>query len=175
MGWRVNSQNYNLNRDYAKADAPEMQAMLRLLDAWDPVLYVDLHVTDGAQFEVDVSNNLEPVLTGDPGMQPGGRALIKELNAALTAQGSLPVDFYPSFRDTDDPMSGFDASAVSAALLDRVLGGPKSLFAARRNAFVEGLPDAGAHHAQHPREARRDDGEAGTRLAQARARCRRSR
>jgi hypothetical protein len=111
MGWRVNSQNYNLNRDYAKADAPEMQAMLRLLDAWDPVLYVDLHVTDGAQFEVDVSNNLEPVLTGDPGMQPGGRALIKELNAALTAQGSLPVDFYPSFRDNDDPMSGFEASA----------------------------------------------------------------
>jgi hypothetical protein len=110
MGWRVTSQNYNLNRDYTKADAPEMQAMLRLLDAWDPVLYVDLHVTDGAQFEVDVSNNLEPVLTGDTGMQPGGRALIKELNTALTAQGSLPVDFYPSFRENDDPMSGFDAS-----------------------------------------------------------------
>ena len=110
MGWRVTSQNYNLNRDYTKADAPEMQAMLRLLDAWDPVLYVDLHVTDGAQFEVDVSNNLEPLNTGDPGMQPGGRALVKELNAALTAQGSLPIDFYPSFRDTDDPMSGFDVS-----------------------------------------------------------------
>jgi hypothetical protein len=43
-------------------------------------------------------------------MQPGGRALVKELNAALTAQGSLPIDFYPSFRDTDDPMSGFDVS-----------------------------------------------------------------
>jgi hypothetical protein len=110
MGWRVTSQNYNLNRDYAKADAPEMQAMLRLLDAWDPVLYVDLHVTDGAQFEVDVSNNLEPRMTGDENMQPGGRALVKELNGALAAQGSLPIDFYPSFRDTDDPMSGFDAS-----------------------------------------------------------------
>ncbi|HEY1091188.1 MAG TPA: M14 family zinc carboxypeptidase, partial [Burkholderiaceae bacterium] len=28
MGWRVTAQNYNLNRDYVKADAPEMQAML---------------------------------------------------------------------------------------------------------------------------------------------------
>jgi hypothetical protein len=110
MGWRVNAQNYNINRDYTKADSPEMQAMLRLLDAWDPVLYVDLHVTDGAQFEVDVSNNLEPRNTGDQGMQAGGDALMKELNAALTAQRSLPVDFYPSFRDQDDPMSGFDAS-----------------------------------------------------------------
>jgi hypothetical protein len=110
MGWRVNSQNINLNRDYTKADAPEMQAMLRLLDAWDPVLYVDLHATNGAQFEVDVANLLEPVLTADPGMQENGKALIKELNAALAAQGSLPIDFYPSLRVTDDPTSGFEVS-----------------------------------------------------------------
>jgi hypothetical protein len=111
MGWRVTSQNFNLNRDYAKADAPEMHAMLKLLDAWDPVLYVDLHVTDGAQFEPDISNTLEPVYAGDPGMQPGGRALIKELNAALATQGSIPLDFYPSFRVTDDPTSGFEVGA----------------------------------------------------------------
>src|SRR4051812_46440040 len=33
MGWRVNAQNLNLNRDYAKSDTPEMAAMLRLMDA----------------------------------------------------------------------------------------------------------------------------------------------
>jgi hypothetical protein len=110
MGWRVTAQNFNLNRDYTKADAPEMQSMLRLLDAWDPVLYVDLHVTDGAQFEVDVSNNLEPMHTGDADLQAGGKALMKELNDTLTAQGSHPIDFYPTFRDSDDPASGFDAS-----------------------------------------------------------------
>ena len=110
MGWRVTAQNFNLNRDYTKADAPEMQSMLRLLEAWDPVLYVDLHVTDGAQFEVDVSNNLEPMRTGDAEMQAGGKALMKELNDTLTSQGSHPIDFYPSFRDSDDPASGFDAS-----------------------------------------------------------------
>jgi hypothetical protein len=110
MGWRVTAQNFNLNRDYAKADAPEMQAMLRLLDAWDPVLYVDLHVTDGAQFEPDVSNNIEPALTGDPRMRPAGQSLVAELNKSLVAQGSLPLNFYPSFRVSDDPMSGFEAS-----------------------------------------------------------------
>ena len=49
MGWRTTAQNLNLNRDYVKAEAPEMQAMLRLLNEWDPLLYVDLHVTDGAE------------------------------------------------------------------------------------------------------------------------------
>lgn len=110
MGWRVTSQNFNLNRDYTKADAPEMQAMLRLLDAWDPVLYVDLHVTDGAQFEVDISNNLEPMRMFDSGLQPIGRALMADLNKTLSSQGFLPIDFYPSLLVTDDPTSGFAVS-----------------------------------------------------------------
>ena len=74
MGWRTTAQNLNLNRDYSKADAPEMQAMLRLLEGWDPVLYVDLHVTDGAQFQYDVANIVEPIHIGDPALHPAGRA-----------------------------------------------------------------------------------------------------
>ena len=109
MGWRATGQNFNLNRDYMKADTPEMQAMLHLLGAWDPVLYVDLHVTDGAEFQHDVSNTLEPVYTGDPGLHPEGRELVKELNGKIAKQGSLPLDFYPSFVVDDDPASGFAA------------------------------------------------------------------
>jgi hypothetical protein len=107
MGWRATAQNYNLNRDYTKADTPEMQAMLRLLGEWDPVLYVDLHVTDGSQFQHDISNTLEPIYVGDPGMHPAGLALLTELNDKLTAQGSQPLDFYPDFFTEDDPASGF--------------------------------------------------------------------
>jgi hypothetical protein len=112
MGWRTTAQNINLNRDYTKADAPEMQAMLRLLAAWDPVLYVDLHVTDGAQFQHDVSNTVEPVYTGDPQLQPTGRALLSQLNSRLEALGSMPIplDTYPSFVTDDDPASGFAAT-----------------------------------------------------------------
>ena len=111
MGWRTTAQNYNLNRDYTKADAPETQAMLRLLNAWDPLLYVDLHVTDGAQFQHDVSNTGEPVHVGDPRLQPLGRALIADLNRSLTAAGSLPLDFYPDLVVPDDPSGGFAVAA----------------------------------------------------------------
>jgi murein tripeptide amidase MpaA len=51
MGWRTTSQNLNLNRDYMKAETPEMQAMLALPGEWDPIVLADCHVTDGAQFQ----------------------------------------------------------------------------------------------------------------------------
>ncbi len=112
MGWRTTAQNLNLNRDYTKADAPEMQAMLRLLGDWDPILYADLHVTDGAQFEHDVSLSVTPTLAGDEELKRAGVGLRDELLHRLAAQGSLPVDFYPDFVRSDDPASGF-AVAVS--------------------------------------------------------------
>ena len=55
MGWRITSRNLNLNRDYAKADAPEMRAMLGALQQWAPDLYLDLHVTDGADYQYDIT------------------------------------------------------------------------------------------------------------------------
>jgi len=54
-GWRTNARNLNLNRDYVKADAEEMQAMIRALRTWQPDLYIDLHVTDGADYQYDVT------------------------------------------------------------------------------------------------------------------------
>jgi hypothetical protein len=111
MGWRVTAQNYNLNRDYVKADAPETQAMLRLLTSWDPILYADLHVTDGAQFQHDISNTMEPVHAGDPDLHGLTRSVLAELNRRLGSLGSIPLDFYPEFVKEDDPASGFAAAA----------------------------------------------------------------
>jgi len=106
MGWRTTAQNLNLNRDYAKADAPEMQAMLRLVAEWDPLLCVDLHVTDGAKFEHDVAVQVEPLHAGDPELKTAGFALREAVRQDLAAQGSLPLPFYPSFAVDDDPGSG---------------------------------------------------------------------
>lgn len=107
MGWRTTAQNFNLNRDYAKADTPEMQAMLRLVNEWDPIAYVDLHVTDGAKFQHDISIIVEPVNAGDAQLRAAGLALKNEVLAELKLKGSLPVGFYPSFNVNDDPTSGF--------------------------------------------------------------------
>jgi len=112
MGWRTTAQNLNLNRDYMKADAPEMQAMLRLLDQWDPIVYADLHVTDGANFQHDISITVEPLYSGDRALREAGRALQKGVTDRLSAAGSLPLSFYPSFERDDDPASGFAVSVT---------------------------------------------------------------
>ena len=113
MGWRTTAQNLNLNRDYTKADAPEMQAMLRLLNEWDPLVCADLHVTDGADFEPDVSIQVEPIHQGDPQLYASGVRLRDELIAKLASQGSLPLPFYPDLAQADDPASGFKLTVYS--------------------------------------------------------------
>ena len=55
MGFRANATNLNLNRDYMKADAPETRAWLKLWNDWKPDLFIDCHVTDGADFQYNVT------------------------------------------------------------------------------------------------------------------------
>ncbi len=106
-GMRATAQRLNLNRDYAKADTPEMRSMLALINTWDPLICADLHVTDGADFEPDVSIQVEPINQGDPQLRSSGIQLRDQLIDKLAAAGSLPLPFYPDLYETDNPASGF--------------------------------------------------------------------
>ncbi|MBL8180306.1 MAG: peptidase M14 [Blastocatellia bacterium] len=55
MGFRANAMNLNLNRDYMKADAPETRAFLGLWNKWSPDVFIDCHVTNGADFQYNIS------------------------------------------------------------------------------------------------------------------------
>lgn len=55
MGWRTTANNLNLNRDFAKADTPEMKAFLRLYNKWLPDLFIDIHTTDGADYQYTIT------------------------------------------------------------------------------------------------------------------------
>ena len=112
-GWRTTAQNINLNRDYMKADTPEMQAMLRLISEWDPLVCADLHVTDGADFEPDVSIQVEPINQGAQSLRASGRELRDALIARLAQAGSLPLPFYPDLVEPDNPESGFVLTVYS--------------------------------------------------------------
>jgi hypothetical protein len=112
-GWRATAQNINLNRDYMKADTPEMRAMLHLIDEWDPLVCADLHVTDGADFEPDISLQVEPLNQGDTKLRASGRQMRDALIARLTDLGFLALDFYPDLATTDEPASGFALTVYS--------------------------------------------------------------
>ncbi|MGE0549102.1 MAG: M14 family zinc carboxypeptidase [Kofleriaceae bacterium] len=108
MGFRTNAARLNLNRDFVKADAPETQAVLRLIANLDPVLMLDLHTTDGAKFEHDISINTAPIAARVDRLDEAGNELSAAVVKRLTELGHLPVEFYPAFRNDEDPLSGFE-------------------------------------------------------------------
>jgi hypothetical protein len=55
MGWRTSARNQNFNRDYAKLDTPGLRAIIAVINEWQPDLYIDLHVTDGADYQYDIT------------------------------------------------------------------------------------------------------------------------
>ena len=55
MGFRTTAQNYNLNRDFTKADTPEMKSLLKLFKDWKPDIFIDTHTTDGADYQYTVT------------------------------------------------------------------------------------------------------------------------
>jgi Zinc carboxypeptidase len=109
MGWRANATNRNLNRDYMKADAPETRAWLRLWNTWNPDLFVDCHVTDGADYRYNLTYQFEAY----ENVHPAVRAWSKEafegrIIPAAEREGNL-LSPYLSFRDNRDPARGVDA------------------------------------------------------------------
>ena len=54
-GLRNTQQGLNLNRDYVRGDTPEMRAWLKLYNTWLPDFMFDNHVTDGADYQYDVT------------------------------------------------------------------------------------------------------------------------
>ena len=109
MGWRTTAQNLNLNRDYLKADTPEMRAMIALIRRLDPALYLDLHVTDGIDHQYDVTY----AFAGWRGLYARSPAIGRWLDTrfrpamdtALKRGGHKPF-YYVSSRENDDPDQG---------------------------------------------------------------------
>lgn len=105
MGFRGQSQYLNLNRDYVKADAPEMRAWLKLWQRWLPDFLIDVHTTDGADYQYDLTWYTEDPHKLDPGVAAWQRALMDAAVPAYEARGHL-ASIYLEFKDGRDPRKG---------------------------------------------------------------------
>ncbi|BDC52941.1 hypothetical protein F183_A52560 [Bryobacterales bacterium F-183] len=102
FGFRATSTRLNLNRDYIKADGPEMKAWLKMYNAWLPDLLIDNHVTDGAdmQYDILVSSHEAPEVHPAVG-QWVGKTYLPGLFKAMEADGhvigwyGIPVSAQP--------------------------------------------------------------------------------
>lgn len=90
-GTRGNMGFYNLNRDWAKLDTPEVRAMVRVMTDFQPHFYIDAHSTDGMNYQYDVTwcDN------GASGLSPGiydwmRNELTEDLSSLLEGLGHIP-------------------------------------------------------------------------------------
>jgi hypothetical protein len=93
-GLRANAQRLNLNRDYIKADTPEMRAWLRVFNSWMPDFHIDNHVTDGSDMQYDVTWDMA---RNQDLAEPAGSwvrdRFVPELDKRMAADGHLVAPY----------------------------------------------------------------------------------
>ncbi len=106
MGFRGQAQYLNLNRDYVKADAPEIRDWLKLWQRWLPDFFVDVHTTNGADYQYDLTWYTEDPHKLDPAVAAWQRHIIvDEAMPAYEKRGHLE-SIYLDFKDGRDPRKG---------------------------------------------------------------------
>lgn len=113
MGWRTTAQNLNLNRDYLKADAPEMQAWLRLYHQWQPDFFIDTHTSDGADYQYVITYALETGGQMNQGLTQWQLTNYLPKLENLMEKSGFPMFPYVSFRRWHDPRSGLISGMAS--------------------------------------------------------------
>lgn len=105
MGWRTTANNYNMNRDFAKADSPEMQYWLKLFNQWLPDMFIDIHTTDGADYQYQLTYGM-PVQGEMNDQQTNWQnQYLNNIEIKLKKDDVL-IFPYVSFRRWHDPQSG---------------------------------------------------------------------
>ena len=106
MGWRTTTSYQNLNRDYMKADTPETRAWLELWNRWHPDLFIDCHVTDGADYQYNITYQFEHHDGIAPSVLAWEREVMdKKVFPATEAAGNV-VSWYLEFADNRDFSKG---------------------------------------------------------------------
>ncbi|MBL0355795.1 MAG: M14 family metallopeptidase [Chitinophagaceae bacterium] len=102
QGWRTNAQNLNLNRDWAKLDTRELRSVIKVINEYNPVLFMDIHVTDGADYQYDITYGGN----GKQGYSQGIRNWLETnyqtfTSNELRASGHIPGPLTYSTNDRD--------------------------------------------------------------------------
>jgi hypothetical protein len=99
VGRRANGGGLDLNRDYVKLEAPETRGAARLIEAWDPDLFVDLHTTNGSYhgYALTFASGLNPNTT--PANNYGRDRFLPEIRERMRRRYGRATFWYGNFRN----------------------------------------------------------------------------
>ncbi|MEO5681123.1 MAG: M14 family metallopeptidase [Chitinophagaceae bacterium] len=120
-GFRGNSQNFDLNRDFIKADSKEARSFAAIFHLCDPDIFVDNHVSNGADYQhimtlLTTQHNKLGGALGDfltKTFEPGLYSLMKDrgydLVPYINAFGDTPETGWSEYFDGPRYSSGYAA------------------------------------------------------------------
>lgn len=106
MGWRATAQNFNLNRDFLKLEAPEMRAWQTLWQAWNPAFLVDMHNTDGADYQYQLTYHFEKHSSVHPAIRAWQQSTLLDQAIANTSKRGFVLGPYVDLKVPDDVRAG---------------------------------------------------------------------
>src|SRR6187401_1208255 len=121
FGFRGNSQNLDLNRDFIKCDSKDAKAFAEIFHLTDPDIFLDNHVSDGADYQHVMTlictqhSKLGGVLgeylnkTFEPGLYASMKEKGYDLIPYVNAFGDTPDSGWPEFFESPRYSSGYAA------------------------------------------------------------------
>lgn len=121
FGFRGNSQNLDLNRDFIKCDSKEAKSFAEIFQLTDPDVFLDNHVSNGADYQHVMTlictqhNKLGGVLgefmnkNFEPGLYAGMKEKGYDLIPYVNSFGDSPDNGWPEFFEGPRYSSGYAA------------------------------------------------------------------
>ncbi|HEY5773013.1 MAG TPA: M14 family metallopeptidase [Chitinophagaceae bacterium] len=121
FGFRGNSQNLDLNRDFIKCDSKEAKVFAEIFHLTDPDVFLDNHVSDGADYQHVMTlictqhSKLDGILgdylnkTFEPALYESMKIKGYDLIPYVNAFGDTPDSGWPEFFESPRYSSGYAA------------------------------------------------------------------
>ncbi len=126
-GFRGNSKNYDLNRDFIKTDSKNSESFQQIFNVWQPEIFVDTHTSNGADYQYTMTliptqkDKLNPILSSYL-----TKIMLPFLYTEMQKKGFELIPYINSVKETPDSgISGFMESprySTGYATLHNVIG-----------------------------------------------------
>lgn len=108
-GFRGNSKNYDLNRDFIKTDSKNSATFQEIFNTWQPEIFVDTHTSNGADYQYTMTliptqkDKLNPILANYL-----TKTMVPALYAGMKKKGYELIPYINSVENTPDAgITGF--------------------------------------------------------------------
>ena len=113
VGTRDNAAGLDLNRDFVKLETPEVRALVKFLNDWNPAVVIDCHTTNGSHHRYTLTYEGGRCPAGDPKIVDFTRdKLLPAAGKLLEERTGFKSYFYGNFRRRSFAVG--DGSAAAA-------------------------------------------------------------